>query len=76
MFYGLFANSKDKLVQAIYDRHIMLTHIGIQKKDIKRRIAELDRELKRMDDNYKKRIESSNKSISEEKETKNILIYV
>lgn len=49
MFMGLFADFiKTKESKDIYDRHIQLVHIKIQKKSILKRLKELDDELNNM----------------------------
>lgn len=49
MFIGLFADFiKTKESKDIYNRHIQLVHIKIQKKSILKRLRELDDELNKM----------------------------
>lgn len=69
MFLGLFNNSKSKEVQKMYEKHINLTHIKLQKKEIIRKIALLDRELEKL--NSKERV-----VVPETQVQKGISIYI
>lgn len=70
MFLGLFNNSKSKEVQKMYEKYISLTHIKLQKKEILRKIALLDKELEKLNSKERKIV------VPEKEVHKGISIYI